>query len=115
MGGADSIDKQWRTTGVDWFHEELIHQDDVDRCPDISVDIIMSHTCPYSLLKSLVDYERPEWRDSSQQALEILLNKYRPSAYYFAHFHKYVAGHIGLSTQWYCLNELGKYGGWANL
>ncbi len=44
MGGAHSIDKAWRTLGIDWFPEETISQKDMMDLPDMNIDIIVSHT-----------------------------------------------------------------------
>lgn len=46
MGGAESVDKQYRTEGKDWFPEESITQADIDAIPTGKIDIIVSHTCP---------------------------------------------------------------------
>ena len=40
MGGALSVDKAWRTPGYDWFPEESITTGDLDRLPDVHVDIV---------------------------------------------------------------------------
>lgn len=46
-GGAHSIDRAFRTPGVDWFAAERITDDDVDRCiADGQADIALTHDAP---------------------------------------------------------------------
>lgn len=107
MGGANSIDKNLRKIGVDWFPEEIITQKDVMDLPDVKVDIVISHTCPDSFsISGLYDD-----RDPSRKALQYVLEKYRPSLWYFGHFHTHKTEYTN-SCRWFCLNELGKTGGW---
>ena len=115
MGGADSIDKQWRTIGIDWFPQELIKERDVYDLPDRKVDILISHTCPESIVKhmfKLGDYIAP---DCSRLALEYVFDKYRPRLVYFGHFHVYRKGALSICSHWTCLNQIGQTGWWENL
>lgn len=85
MGGADSIDKQYRTQGYDWFIEELITEEDIHNLPDTHIDIVVSHTVPQFIkLKGL--YEIP---DISRFYLNEVYDKYRPTQWYAGHFHFY--------------------------
>jgi len=65
-GGLLRGHKAWRTPGYDWFPEESITTGDLDRLPDIHVDIVISHTCPAEF--EIMD-EVALARDSCQQAL----------------------------------------------
>lgn len=88
MGGADSIDKKWRVQGKDWFPQELISYKDIDRLPDCKIDIVISHTCPEVGVHYLNHLEQ-KFHDSSQAALTYVLEKYKPSLWFFGHFHQY--------------------------
>ena len=53
VGGADSTDKQWRKSGVSWWPQESISDDQVERAIENglsdkyeSIDIIASHAMP---------------------------------------------------------------------
>ena len=107
MGGANSIDKQYRKIGVDWFPEEIISQKDIMNLPDCKVDIVISHTCPEEFSMSTLYDDN----DPSRKALSYVLDKYHPSLWYFGHFHQNKTGYTN-SCRWTCLNELGKTGGW---
>ena len=53
VGGADSIDKQWREYGISWWPQESISDDEVERAIENglsdkykSIDMIVSHAMP---------------------------------------------------------------------
>lgn len=114
VGGADSIDKRMRTVGRDWFPEEIINQSDVYNLPDLKIDVIISHTCPEFLNKSLDDGYgfNGKFMDPSQVALNYVWEKYKPNLWYFGHFHVYriiekhntkftALGYAGSSQRWW--------------
>ena len=108
MGGAASIDKAWRTMGIDWFPEETITQKDLTDLPDIKVDIIISHTCPVELVEELQKNYPDKPLEPSNYALTELWNYYNPSLWVFGHWHQYLEKTIR-NTKFYCLSapELG--------
>ena len=47
VGGGVSVDKHWRTPGIDWFPEETLSLAEAEYCARPGkVDIILSHDCP---------------------------------------------------------------------
>ena len=79
-GGADSIDKGWRTIGHNWFRQEIITNNDMDQLPNENIDIVISHTCPREFLEYLSDFKYKEKvNDPSCHALSIVLEKYKPN------------------------------------
>lgn len=102
MGGGDSIDKMRRTEGIDWFREETIQQRDLHNLPDIKVDIFITHTCPLQLVDELKRYyDKPP--EPSNHALTELHRIYKPSLWFFGHWHMYREGILD-GTQWHCLS-----------
>jgi hypothetical protein len=89
MGGADSIDRDLRTIGVDWFPDEIIKQSDLYDLPDIKVDIFITHTCPEELVGEMLKYDSSKFADPSPRALSELWKTYKPDLWYFAHWHVY--------------------------
>ena len=87
MGGADSIDKKWRIQGHDWFPQELISYRDMDNLPECKIDIVISHTCPEECMYFMKDHIKNDYKDPSRSALSYVLEKYKPSLWYFGHFH----------------------------
>ena len=110
MGGAFSIDKQWRTPGRDWFPEEIITWRDMDNLPDCQIDIVVSHTAPEEILMQVHNrglfyihgFGFGKLEDTSCQYLSYVLDKYKPKLWYFAHFHKFMKGQWK-NTKWYAL------------
>ena len=106
IGGADSIDKNVRTLGIDWFPEELITYADLEKCLShkIKIDIVISHTCPEEFeLKLGETYTIDKYKDPSRQALSVILNHYKPDLWYFGHWHMSQKGKYN-NTYWQCLD-----------
>jgi len=105
MGGADSIDKQYRKIGYDWFPEELITQKDVMNLPDCKIDILISHTCSNEIKdEKMIKLNPLKVKDSSNDALSYIWNKYRPKMWFFGHWHKFVQGGYQ-GTLWWALSH----------
>lgn len=110
IGGADSIDKNQRTIGHDWFGEENISYDQFEMAMAIEerIDIVISHTCPG--LFEVIGSEGKVY-DSNRIALNQILNKYKPTLWYFGHWHKSMEGKYN-DTYWRCLDYPGHGGMW---
>jgi len=104
IGGADSIDKHYRTIGIDWFPEEVISQKDIYNLPDEKIDIVISHTCPKEFLPEL-GFDFGKSKDCSCDALSYVLEKYRPKLWYFGHWHINKTG-FTKEVRWFCLNMI---------
>jgi Icc-related predicted phosphoesterase len=102
IGGAKSIDKQYRIEGVSWFPEEIITNEDIENLPDVKIDIMITHTAPMEFSTVTRDNHLP---DPSRYMLSEVLKKYRPDLWFFGHFHKYYQGHYS-NTNWYGLADI---------
>ena len=89
MGGADSIDKDLRIYGRDWFPEEVITQKDLMNLPDMKIDT----------------------SEPSNYALSELWKMYKPDLWFFGHWHHYTHGDL-LGTKWYSLSHPGSGSRW---
>lgn len=103
MGGAESIDKNMRVLGRDWFPEEIIRPIDMENLPDEDIDIIISHTCPLELVDIMLKYYPEKRGEPSNQALTQLWDMYNPKIWIFGHWHYYKEGMMG-GTKWYALS-----------
>lgn len=103
MGGAESIDKDLRVIGRDWFPEEVIRGCDMQDLPDEKIDIIISHTCPLELVDTMIKYYPEKRGEPSNQALSQLWEMYEPNLWIFGHWHYYKEGKMG-GTKWYSLS-----------
>jgi len=111
MGGAYSIDKEWRTIGIDWFPEETITPRDFENLPDIDVDIFVTHTCPSELVHDVRKGYPEKGPEISNQALSELWRMYKPSLWFFGHWHQYKEIKM-MGTKCYCLSAPGLGGRW---
>lgn len=107
-GGADSIDKNSRMLGVDWFPEEIIRESDMEMLPDKRVQVIISHTCPSSVYYALSKYlPNPNlWsNDPSTKYLSIIFRQYQPKRWFFGHWHTYCSFR-DFDTEFTCLDRI---------
>ncbi len=81
IGGANSIDKNQRTAGYDWFPEESITQRQMYKILNKPgpIEVILSHDCP----SIVYGYEDP-----TTIALTEILLKFKPKLWIFAHHHR---------------------------
>lgn len=111
IGGAASIDKNVRREGWSWFPEEIISQREIYDLPDVDIDIVFAHTCASSFLPAIA-HSLPlplseMYPDPCQEALEYVINKYKPKFYFFGHWHFALQGyHEDTDTRWCVLNML---------
>ena len=109
MGGAESIDKEIRTLGHDWWPQEVISHSEIYNLPEKQIDIVISHTCPMEFYTHLHTYKYP---DPSMWALSHVLDKYMPKLWYFGHFHQFVQGIYMDTVHWTCLGMVPETNWW---
>jgi len=102
IGGARSIDRHHRVERVSWFPEEIITNEDIEKLPDIKVDIMITHTAPMEFETITEDHHLP---DPSRYMLSEVLEKYKPNLWFCGHFHKFRQGKYK-NTQWTCLADV---------
>jgi len=86
LGGSESIDKNTRTSGRDWFPEESITQRQIYRITNMErmIEVVISHDCPYSF----IDNHNPTFDSPSKRALEVILKRFKPRLWIFGHHHR---------------------------
>jgi len=112
MGGAESIDKNYRVLGRDWFPEETISQTDLMNLPEVDVDIFITHTCPGELVKTMMKIYPGKTFEPSNQALSQLWDIYKPKLWFFGHWHYYKHGQLLNTTEWHALSYPGQGTRW---
>lgn len=107
LSGAWSIDRQWRTTGIDWWPDEEICMSGLMNAIDLYKikypKLVITHDCPIEITKIL--YPREAIHTRTGQALDRMLEDWQPPLWVFAHHHQsldFVHGR----TRFICLNEL---------
>lgn len=119
LGGATSIDKEWRTPGIDWWEEEQLSIPELERAIDVYAavkpDVVITHECPESIANAiLAAFNRVKIFDGSRtrQALQAMFSLHQPRLWVFGHWHHSLTfDHPiimpgGKSTRFICLDEL---------
>lgn len=112
LGGAVSIDRAWRTEGLDWWPDEECSyadlQDMIDDYAAIKPEVVITHDCPASVANEILaafNMRKIEDGSVTRQALEQMLSVHQPRAWYFGHWHVSLSFVRGRTT-FRCLNEL---------
>jgi len=107
ISGAWSIDKDWRTPGVDWWEEEELSYQELDEAVQFYIkkkpSIVCSHDCPTYILSHL--YGSRVIPTRTGQAMDAMLDYCKPNYWFFGHHHQSFVRNIGGCT-FVCLNEL---------
>lgn len=101
MGGAESMDQSCRTPGVSWWPREMASDEECARAEANlekrcwRIDYVLSHTCPASVVPSVLDWDYERWGEMRIDPLEEFLqgvddrlDPARLKRWYFGHFHK---------------------------
>jgi hypothetical protein len=109
IGGADSVDKQYRIEGRDWFRNEQLSFKEQKVCyemyMDIKPDLVLSHDCPESVKHYFITNDWKIEPSDTNLMLQVFFHVHKPKLWVFAHHHvSYRVEYEG--TQFICLNEL---------
>lgn len=91
MGGAASVDKDWRTPGKSWWPEEMPNEEEHTEANlnlynyENEVDYIITHTAPTSIVNQLIPEIKPP--DRLTDFLEDIKKSIKYKHWYFGHFH----------------------------
>jgi len=122
VGGANSIDQHRRTLGLTWWPEEVISQSDFQNLPEENIDIFITHTCSNEIYDGAIQYHlggrytpRKD-NDPSYSALSSIWEIYKPSQWFFGHFHINVKGNYK-GTRWQVISApyVGSGAWWVEL
>jgi len=110
IGGAFSIDREWRTEGYTWWPEEELSYGELqlltDKYLEVKPRIMVTHTCPEVVITSLFPISYKSIIPSrTQQALQGMWEAHKPDFWIFGHWH-YSADKTILGTRFICLDEL---------
>jgi len=110
FGGAESIDKVYRTEGVDWWEEETPSVMEINRFFDalesFQPDVVVTHEAPLRVNVNRVD----RYKNTTPRMLENVLKHcdHTPTRWYFGHHHMLDEWDIDGIT-FYCCGLHGQY------
>lgn len=115
VGGAWSIDHAYRTEGVDWWRDEELSYEELDKIFDLYVKhkprVMITHDCPEHvsyemfLSKGLGMLNVPSIRTRTASAFQAMWEEHQPEEWYFGHWH-HTRNMILDGTKFQCLGEL---------
>lgn len=107
--GAYSIDRQYRTVGIDWWENEQVSIDQFMKARELyretKPDIVITHDAPETIVPYLLNPGSQLYQNMTGWALNELFNIHQPKIWRFGHFHKSWSMDIN-GTNFKCLNEL---------
>lgn len=109
IAGANSIDRDWRTPGFDWWPEEELSYDQLMEAIDLYEQrrprIVLSHECPEDIVPYMFSWYRKEYPSRTREALGNMLSLHQPDIWFFGHWHQTQIFHQN-NTKFVCLGEL---------
>ena len=110
--GAYSIDRQYRTIGIDyWSNEENNIETFIkarELYGDIKPDIFLAHDCPDFMVPYYIGSHSRRYENITGWALGELYNIHQPKLFLHGHYHQSKTTIYG-NTKFVCLNELETY------
>ena len=110
--GAYSIDRQYRTVGIDWWEQEQVTIDQFMKARELyrqnKPRIVITHDCPQNIATMMLMPNQRIYENTTGWALQELLNIHEPEYWFFGHWHQSRTITYG-RTNFTCLNELETY------
>lgn len=110
--GAYSIDRQYRTVGIDWWEDEQVSIDQFMKARElyreIKPDIVITHDCPAFMVPQYIGPNARVYENITNWALGELYNIHQPKIWCHGHYHLSKTTVYG-DTKFICLNELETY------
>jgi predicted phosphodiesterase len=107
--GAYSIDRQYRTIGIDWWAEEQLGIESFMKAREVYREtrpkVVVTHDCPESVSPELLPPGAIVYQNMTGWALQELFNIHEPDLWIFGHYH--VSKKIKRGrTNFVCIGEL---------
>lgn len=89
--GAWSIDRIYRTIGIDWWEQEELSLGQFAQAKDlyeqVKPSIMITHDCPMSIADELLEPWQQRFNNNTGHALEQLYEIHQPDLWLFGHWH----------------------------
>ena len=94
VGGAWSIDRAWRTEGVDWWADEEVSysraNELIDLYEQIKPDIMITHDIPRTISMKIFNHlhEKNNFMNITNGMFESMFSIHKPKLWFFGHWHQ---------------------------
>ena len=109
IGGAFSIDWQYRLEGMSWWRDEELSITELNellgKYEKEKPEVMVTHDCPETIAALMSPQYHCEFPSRTRQALNGMLEIHRPKVWLFGHWHRSFDGTVN-GTRFLCLNEL---------
>lgn len=110
--GAWSIDRIYRTVGIDWWEQEQVSLEGFLNAKELyqqtKPDIMLTHDCPEGITQYVLPPNSKIYQNNTGWALQSLFEIHQPKIWIFGHYH--VSWNMKINgTNFICLNELECY------
>lgn len=110
--GAYSIDRQYRTIGIDWWQNEQVDIESFIEARElyrsVKPDIVLSHDCPEQIAQLMLKPRQRMYQNITGWGLGELYKIHEPKLWIFGHWHESRTIIYG-NTKFICLDELETY------
>ena len=107
--GAYSVDKKYRTIGIDWWAEEELNREQANSCisnfEQMKPEIVISHDCPASVVPEFMTNDWKLEKSFTGLVLETMFKIHQPKTWIFGHHHNSKTTTKN-GTKFICLDEL---------
>lgn len=105
--GACSIDRNIRTVGLDWFHDEELSMEKCEEVISVFEEkrprIVLTHDCPARICREM--HNGNEHKSRTNQLFDACFSRHQPELWVYGHHHFSFNTHIN-GTKFICLGEL---------
>lgn len=114
VGGAWSIDRQWRTKDYDWWEDEELSYERlyalIQTYNYVQPRVMVTHDCPLSVSEELFiergkSFSSAQYRTRTGTAFQEMFETHKPALWIFGHWHC-DADEVIDGTRFICLDEL---------
>jgi len=108
IGGAWSIDQEWRIPGISWWEDEELSYREfeglIDKYERVKPEVMVTHDCPTIMAKQVHSHHFDD-NSRTREALDTMFEIHCPDLWIFGHHHVSMKGKAG-STDFIALAEL---------
>lgn len=112
IGGAPSVDKEYRTPDYTWWHDEELSDAELANLIGLYVTVkprvMITHTCPAEMANAVMVQHRQDRIGEicrTERAFQNMFAAHQPELWVFGHWH-HTVDYVLNKTRFVCLNEL---------